>query len=152
MFNNIQRKGQDVTEIFCKLVEQSVPDVDLDVFDGNPLEYHYFMILFHEFVEKRVDDPRGKLTHLIKHTKGNDYVKERNQVLAKNGDVDSFQKFCNFVVKCESITQSSQWNPLDTPNFPLTHTTFKTSWEPTRQMGSTCDESYKKGKEGSNTL
>ena len=33
----------------------------------------------------------------------------------KNDDVDSFQKFCDFLVKCESITQSSQWNPLDTP-------------------------------------
>ena len=34
----------------------------------------------------------------------------------KNGDADSFQKFCNFLVKCESITQASQWNPLDTPD------------------------------------
>ena len=32
----------------------------------------------------------------------------------KNGDADSFQKFYNFLVKCENITQSSQWNPLDT--------------------------------------
>ena len=34
----------------------------------------------------------------------------------KNGDADSFQKFCNFLVKCENITQASQWNPLDTPD------------------------------------
>ena len=33
----------------------------------------------------------------------------------KNGDADRFQKFCNFLVKCESITQSSWWNPLDIP-------------------------------------
>ena len=32
----------------------------------------------------------------------------------KNGDADSFQKFYNFLVKCENITQSSQWNPRDT--------------------------------------
>ena len=31
----------------------------------------------------------------------------------KNDDADSFQKFRNFLIKCESITQSSQWNPLD---------------------------------------
>ena len=69
--NNIQSKGQDVTEILCKLVkQQSAPDVDLDVFDGNPLEYHYFMMLFNEIVEKRIDNPRGKLTRLIKYTKG----------------------------------------------------------------------------------
>ena len=31
----------------------------------------------------------------------------------KNDDADSFQKFRNFLIKCESITQLSQWNPLD---------------------------------------
>ena len=50
--------------------QQAAPDVDLDVIDGNPLECHYFMTLLHEVVEKRVDDPRGKLTRLIKYTKG----------------------------------------------------------------------------------
>ena len=56
---NIQSMGQDVSEMLCKLVkQQEAPDVDFDVFDGNPLEYHYFMTLFHEVVEKRVDYPR----------------------------------------------------------------------------------------------
>ena len=40
------------------------------VFDGNPLECHYFMTLFHETVEKRTDHLGGKLTRLIKYTKG----------------------------------------------------------------------------------
>ena len=44
--------------------------MDLDVFDGNTLEYHYFMTLFHEIIYKRVDGPRGKLTRLIRYTKG----------------------------------------------------------------------------------
>ena len=36
---NIESEGQDVTEILCKLAkQQSAPDVDLDVFNGNPLE------------------------------------------------------------------------------------------------------------------
>ena len=48
--------------------------MDLDVFDGNKLEYCYFMIFFHKIVEKRIDDSRGKLTRLIKYTKG--YAKE----------------------------------------------------------------------------
>ena len=43
--------------------------MDLDVFDGSPLEYHYFMTLFHEVVEKKIDDPTGKLTCLIKYNK-----------------------------------------------------------------------------------
>ena len=34
----------------------------------------------------------------------------------KNGDGGSFQKFCIFLVKYESITKSREWNPLDTPN------------------------------------
>ena len=41
------------------------------MFDGNPLEYHYFITLFHKLVEKRIEDPRGRLTRLIKYTMGN---------------------------------------------------------------------------------
>ena len=51
------------------LKQQSAPDVDLDVFDGNPLEYHNFMTLFHKLVEKPIHDPRGRLTRLIRYTK-----------------------------------------------------------------------------------
>ena len=61
----------DITSMLCNLLkQQSVPDVDLDVFDGNPLEYHNFMTLFHELEEKRIDNPRGRLTRLIRYTKG----------------------------------------------------------------------------------
>ena len=64
-------KKADIAEVLCNLLkQQSTPDIDLDVFDGNPLEYHYFMTLFHELVEKRIEDPRGRLTCLIKYTKG----------------------------------------------------------------------------------
>ena len=34
------------------------------------MEFHYFMAVFHEVVEKKVDDARGRLTRLIKFTKG----------------------------------------------------------------------------------
>ena len=58
-------------EVLCNLVkQQSASDVDLDVFNGNPLGYHYFMALFHELVEKRIEDLRGRLTCLIKYIKG----------------------------------------------------------------------------------
>ena len=130
--------------------QQSAPDVDLDVFDGNHLEYHYFMTLFRELVEKRSEDPRGRLTRLIKYTKGDlkemikhcvqptaadgyDNAKKllqqnyRNPYIImsmyridikawpqlKNGDGGSFH---SFLVKCESITKSREWNPLDTPD------------------------------------
>ena len=32
----------------------------------------------------------------------------------KSGDADGFQKFFNFLVKCESIMSKEAWNPLDT--------------------------------------
>ena len=64
-------KKADIAEVLCNLLkQQSTPDIDLDVFDGNPFEYHYFMTLFHELVEERIEDPRGRLTCLIKYTKG----------------------------------------------------------------------------------
>ena len=69
--NNMQSNGQDFTEILCKVVKhKSAPYVDFNAFGGSLLEYHYFMMMFHEIVEKRVDNPRGKLTRLIKYTKG----------------------------------------------------------------------------------
>ena len=58
----------DTTSMLCNLLkQQSAQDVDLDAFDGNPLEYHNFMTLFHELGEKLIDDPRGrlKIDHII---------------------------------------------------------------------------------------
>ena len=58
----------DIVEVLCNLVKhQLAPDVDLDVSDGNRLDYHYFMTLFHKLVEKRIEDPRRRLTRLIKY-------------------------------------------------------------------------------------
>ena len=51
--------------------QQTAPDIELDFFDGIPLDFHYFMTLFHEVVEKRIDDPRGRLARLLKYTSGN---------------------------------------------------------------------------------
>ena len=50
--------------------QQSAPEVDIDCFDGNPLNYRYFMAIFKEVVENRIDDPCGTLIRLIKYTKG----------------------------------------------------------------------------------
>ena len=46
------------------------PDVDIETFDGDVLNYHYFIALFREVVESEVDSPREKLTRLIKYTSG----------------------------------------------------------------------------------
>ena len=44
--------------------------LDIEVFDGNPLHYTYFRSMFRETVEKRIKDPQGKLTRLINLTSG----------------------------------------------------------------------------------
>ena len=50
----------DTNEILCRLMkQQSALEVDIDCFDGNPLNYRYFMAIFKEVVENRINDPRG---------------------------------------------------------------------------------------------
>ena len=59
------------SDMLCRLLQlQSALDVDIETFDGNVINYHYFIALFREVVESKVDDPRGKLTRLIKYTSG----------------------------------------------------------------------------------
>ena len=50
--------------------QQSTPEIDLDVFDGNPLNFHYFMAVFRETVEKKIEDSCGRLSQLIKYITG----------------------------------------------------------------------------------
>ena len=58
-----------ISSVFCKpLQQQAAPEVDIDCFDGNPLNYHYFMALFCEVMEVKIEDPRGRLTRLFKYT------------------------------------------------------------------------------------
>ena len=68
---NSEISADDTTNVLCQLLkQQAVPDVKIYSFDGNPLNYFYFMTLFKEAVEKKVDDPKGRLTRLIKFTSG----------------------------------------------------------------------------------
>ena len=50
--------------------QQAVPDVEMETFDGNPLEHHHFIDLFREVVEKWIQDPKGRLLRLMKYTRG----------------------------------------------------------------------------------
>ena len=64
-------QDDSVSEIMCRLLkQQSAPEIEIDVFGGNPVEFHYFMAVFREVVEKRADDQRGRITRLNKYTKG----------------------------------------------------------------------------------
>ena len=51
--------GRSVTELMCKLLnQQNAPDLDIDTVDGDTMEFNYFMEIFHEVVERKVDDAR----------------------------------------------------------------------------------------------
>ena len=44
--------------------EQSASQDDIEPFERSPLDFTYFMSMFQESVEKKIDDPRGRLTQL----------------------------------------------------------------------------------------
>ena len=48
------RKPSDI--LYKLLQQQAAPEADMEYFDGNPL--NYFMALFSEVVETKIDDPR----------------------------------------------------------------------------------------------
>ena len=61
----------DISRMLCNLLRQeSAPDVDIPVFKGNQLKYYYFMSSFKEATECKIDDPHGRLVHLLKFTYG----------------------------------------------------------------------------------
>ena len=66
-----ERDQKNVREMMSKLLQQhAAPDLEIDIFDGIPMDFHYFMAVFKEVVENKVTDPRGQLTRLIKFKKG----------------------------------------------------------------------------------
>ena len=55
-----EKDQKNVTEMMCEcLQQQAAPDLEIDIFDGNSMDFHYFMALFKEVVENKVTDPRG---------------------------------------------------------------------------------------------
>ena len=143
----------NIADLLCTLVrEQAAPQITIEPFDGNPLNFAYFLSMFIESVEKKMEDPVGRLTRLIKCTTGeaqelvkhfiNDKPEQgyRNvmellrrqygnphRLLAayrmeikhmspiKPGDILAFRKLFNFLIKSQSLSRSSENNPLDTP-------------------------------------
>ena len=60
MKNN--RNTEELSQMMCNLLRhQSAPNVEIETFTGNPLDYHYFMPVFKEPVEYKIDDPDGRL-------------------------------------------------------------------------------------------
>ena len=70
-YEPINTKKDDLYGTLTRMIQQqAAPEVEIDVFDGNPLEYNYFMDVFNEVVEKWIEDPKGRLLRLLKYTKG----------------------------------------------------------------------------------
>ena len=82
--NNYQSDGE-VSKMLCKLIQQQgAPEVDIDTFSGDPLELYYFMEVLKEVVEKKIEDPREKLTRLIKYRAGEVKKWERDMKMQWN--------------------------------------------------------------------
>ena len=64
---HIPDKKPDMVAIMSKLLrQQAAPDVEINIFTGDPFDYHYFIAVFGEMFEK-IDDPQGRITRLIKY-------------------------------------------------------------------------------------
>ena len=65
------KNSSELSQMICNLLHhQSAPNVEIETFTGNPLDYHYFMSVFKEAVEYKIDDPHGRLVRLLKYTEG----------------------------------------------------------------------------------
>ena len=63
--------AQSMAECTKKLIElQLAPNADIDVYSGDPLNFHYFRASFKEAVERRIPDERGRFIRLLKFTSG----------------------------------------------------------------------------------
>ena len=76
--NQVETKEHKEKTVFVSQVDQladivarlQAPDIELDMFDGNPLEFLFFITTFAEAVETKVRDQRGRLTRLLKYLTG----------------------------------------------------------------------------------
>ena len=69
MKNN--KNTKELSEMMCNLLRhQSAPNVEIETFTGNPLDYHYFMSVFKEAMEYKIDDPHRRLVQCLKYTEG----------------------------------------------------------------------------------
>ena len=51
-------------------MHMQAPDLEMDDFDGNPLNFLYFITNFKEVIETKIKDKRGRLTRLIQYLHG----------------------------------------------------------------------------------
>ena len=71
--------GDVVTDKLRTLL--NIPRAELDVFSGDPSEYHTFMSVFDENIDSKIDDPQIKLIRIIRYTKGAAKAAAKNCIL-----------------------------------------------------------------------
>ena len=94
-------KREDIYGLMKDMIElQAAPDTEMEYFDGNPLDYHHFIDLFREVVEKWVQGPKGRLLRLLKYTRGeaHDLIKHCLQ-----------QLFVYKLQSCSRVAQKKIW-------------------------------------------
>ena len=71
-YGHLQDKDQpDMVAMVSKFLgQEGTPNADIYIFTGDPVDCHYFIAVFDEVIEKKIDDPQGRLTRLMKHTDG----------------------------------------------------------------------------------
>ena len=62
--------GEEQQNIFEMLNYMQAPEVEIDRFDGDPLEFLYFINNFQQAVETKIRDERGRLRRLLKFLSG----------------------------------------------------------------------------------
>ena len=62
MDNNVSRVAKIEIEqerrAFITRKQKATSELEIDIFDGNPMDFHYFMAVFEEVVENKVTDQR----------------------------------------------------------------------------------------------
>ena len=62
---------RELSKMMCSLLQhQSAPDIEIEIFRGDPLEYYYFMSVLKEAVEYKIADPHGRFVRLLEFTEG----------------------------------------------------------------------------------
>ena len=93
---------KNIVDTLCYLLkQQSAPNIEVDVFDGNLLSFHYFMTIFHEVEIKRIGDPSGRLARLLKYINSNEkemikhYVQEPSTLGYQHARKMQVEKYVN---------------------------------------------------------
>lgn len=110
-------------------------EFDIELFDVNTFNYHYFTVLFKEVVDRKIDDPWGRLCDTKDVSKyciqllSNEGIKNAKYLLEKNygnphkirpsyrreikqwpqikfEDARGFRKFHNFLLKSRKVSAS----------------------------------------------